>query len=298
MNKTKKTKYARLDLRVTQSELYSKGKKKEYWMHRQGKQTHRDMLREDVEYCLSYASNAEEFEKQLSARGYTLDRVRLSVKAKGWERSVRLSNIGYTREQLNARLAENREKPYFHICEWNAHLPYRPKQFPLEAELRRLQFSVEHSYDTATVLVDTLFLILIELFGIVTQLPDVLLLSPDLRNAAKEIERYRADYHFLNGNGIHTVQQLEEHISDTQSRIAMLEAERAKADNVRRRAHTPEERQAAKNERKEITEKLRPLREQLKQAEKIREESPHLYELLQQEHGLEKAAIQKTERYR
>ena len=75
------------------SEFYSKGKKKEYWVHKAGKKTHRDYLREDVEYCLSFATSPREFESQLFALGYTLDPVRFSVKAKHWERAVRLLSL-------------------------------------------------------------------------------------------------------------------------------------------------------------------------------------------------------------
>ena len=280
------------------SDFYSKGKKKEYWIHKQGKKTHRDILKEDIEYCLTYSSNPEEFEKQLHALGYELDRVRFSVKAKGWERSVRLAGIGFSKEVVNAHFTENRNNSYFYRDEWNTHLPYKPKQFPLDYELRRLQFTVEHSYDTATVLVDTLFLILIEIIAIVTQMPDVMFLSPNLRDAARDIEQYRADYHFLNSNGIHTIPELSGNIAVTKAQIASLENERSKADNARRRAHTPEERQEAKGLRKAITAEISPLREHLKRAEKIMEESPHLYDLLRQEHGLEKAAIRKLERNR
>ena len=72
--------------------------------------------------------------------------------------------------------------------------------------------------------------------------------------------------------------------------IAALETERSKADNARRRAHTPEEVQAAKDKRAAITEKTRPLREKVKRAEKIMEKSPHLYELLQAELNTEREA--------
>lgn len=52
------------------SEFYSKGKKKEYWVHKAGKKIHRDYLREDVEYCLSFATSPREFESQLYVRLY------------------------------------------------------------------------------------------------------------------------------------------------------------------------------------------------------------------------------------
>ena len=217
--------------------------------------------------------------------------------AKDWERSVRLTSLGYDLDKMEDQMHENLFSDHF-LYEWNTHLPYRPKKFPLEYELKRLQFTVEHSYDTATVLIDTLLLILIEIIEIVTQVPDVMLLSPDLRDAARNIEQYRADYHFLSSNGIRTVAELSENIADTKAQISSLEAERSTADNARRRTHTPEERQAAKERRKAITKEISPLREQLKRAEKIMEESPHLYELLQQEHGLERAAMRKLERSR
>ena len=163
----------------------------------------------------------------------------------------------------------------------------------LEDELKRLEFTVEHSYDAATVLVDTLFLILITVLQMAREL-----MSPELRHEARNIETYVSDYRYLQREVIRTLPQLQESITDTKAQIAALEADRSRADNARRRAHTPEEVQAAKDARRSITEKLRPLREKVKRAERIMEKSPHLYELLQQEHGLEKAAIRSRERSR
>lgn len=85
-------------LSVLENSNFYGGHKKDYWRHKSGKKTHRDYLREDVEYCLSFATTPREFENQLYALGYMLDLVRFSVKAKHWERSVRLANIGFTKE--------------------------------------------------------------------------------------------------------------------------------------------------------------------------------------------------------
>ena len=116
---------------------------------------------------------------------------------------------------------------------------------------------------------------------------------PTERTAAKDLESYRADYRFLQENGIHTIAQLEITIPEIQSQIDLLEAERSKADNTRRRAKMPEEQQEAKERKKELTQKIAPLRKKLRQAKKILDESPHLYELLQEEHRLEQAAYQR-----
>ena len=113
-------------LSVLENSNFYGGNKKDYWRHKSGKKTHRDYLREDVEYCLSFATSPREFESQLYALGYTLDPVRFSVKAKHWERSVRLANIGFTKEIVQAQLDKNAESRY--------HL------FTLEYAIARLSF--------------------------------------------------------------------------------------------------------------------------------------------------------------
>ena len=142
-------------------------------------------------------------------------------------------------------------------------------------------------------LVDTVLLLLILVIEVVLQTTDVIILSPDLRAAAKDLESYRTDYRFLQENGIRTITQLETTIPDIQSQIDNLETERSKADNTRRKARTPEAQQEAKDRKKELTQKIAPLRKKLRQAKKILDESPHLYELLQEEHRLEQAAYQR-----
>lgn len=276
------------------SEFYSKEKKKEYWVHKSGQKTHRDCLREDIEYCLSYSSTPEEFEKQLHALGYELDPVRFSVRAKNWERSVRLSGIGFSKEVVNARLTENRNNFYFYRDEWNTHLPYKPKKFPLESELRRLEFSVDHSYDTATVLVDTMFLILITLFELVYELADVMLLSPDIRAAEKDLKSYISDYHFLKETGIRTIPELQTYISETETKITGMEAERQSLRNKVRREKSPEVKAENREQRAAITKQIDPLREKLRRAKDVLEKSPHVYELLKNEHELERTAYSRN----
>ena len=177
-----------------------------------------------------------------SQGGYSIDRVRLSVKAANWQRPVRLSSLGYPKEVLRNRFDENFYSNDFRQ-KWNTHLPYKPRKFPLEWEMDRLAFTIEHSHNTEEVFVDTVLLLLILVIELVLQTTDVILLSPDLRAAAKDLESYRADYRFLQENGIRTITQLETTIPDIQSQIDVLEAERGKADNTRRRARTPEAQQ-------------------------------------------------------
>lgn len=271
------------------SEFYSKGKKKEYWANKSGKKTHRDYLREDVEYCLSFATSTREFESQLYALGYTLDPVRFSVKAKHWERSVRLDKIGFSKEVIQEQLDENAINR-FRLFTLEYKPPYRPKKFPLEAELRRLEFSIEHSYDAAIVLIDTIFYLVITVIQIAAELADVMLLSPDLRAAEKDLKELIADYRFMQDQNIHTVVDLQANIDESKAQLSDLERERKKLSNRIRRPKSPEDENRNKERRKEISKQMKPVRERLRRAEKILEKSPHLYELLKQEHELEKKA--------
>ena len=271
------------------SEFYSKSKKKEYWVHKAGRKTHRDYLREDVEYCLSFSTSPREFENQLYALGYTLDSVRFSVKAKHWERYVRLANIGFTKEIVQAQLDKNAENRY-HLFTLDYRPPYRPKKFPLEDEMRKLEFSIDHSYDAATVLVDALFYLVITIIQIAAELADVMLLSPDLRVVEKDLKDLISDYHFLKENDIHTVDDLQANINESKAQLSDLERERKTLGNRIRRPKSSEDKNQSKDCRKEISKQMKPVRERLRRAEKILEKSPHLYELLKQEHELERKA--------
>ena len=223
------------------------------------------------------------------ALGYTLDPVRFSVKAKHWERSVRLAKIGFSKEVIQKQLDENAINR-FRLFTLEYKSPYRPKKFPLEDELRKLEFAIDHSYDAATVLVDTIFYLVITLIQIAAELSDVMLLSPDLRAAEKDLKDLVADYHFLKENDIHTVADLQANIDESKAQLSDLERERKTLSNRIRRPKSPEDENRNKEHRKEISNQMKPVRERLRRAEKILEKSPHLYELLKQEHELERKA--------
>lgn len=276
-------------LSVLENSSFYGGNKKDYWRHKAGRKTHRDYLREDVEYCLTFATTPREFESQLYALGYTLDPVRFSVKAKHWERSVRLTNIGFTKEIVQAQLDRNAESRY-RLFTLEYRPPYRPKKFPLEDELRKLDFAIDHSYDATTVLVDTIFYIIITVIQIAAELADVMLLLPDLRASEKDLKEFIADYRFMQDQNIYTVIDLQANIDESKAQLSDLEHERKELSNRIRRPKSPEDESKNKERRKAISIQMKPVRKRLRRAEKILEKFPHLYELLKQEHELERKA--------
>ena len=273
------------------------GEKKAYWLHKQGKKTHRDMLREDIEICLTVATNWDEFRRVLATMGYEVDYRRFTIKAKDWERGVRVEGLGYTVEGIEKRFNETYYSGH-HLADWNNFFYARRKYFPLESIRKKLEFGIEHGKRPEVIYVNTMFLLIILVFQLLKEVADAMLLTPEMRHAAKDIKQYVADYHFLTDNQIQTTDDLTVTIEETQLKIAELEEKRSKADNKKRRATTPEDKERYKSLRKEITEEITPLRKKLKQAEDILNKSPHLYELLQKEHQAEINKIRKIERSR
>ena len=273
------------------------GEKAAYWIHKKGNKTHRDMLREDIEICLTVATNWDEFRRVLFTMGYEVDYRRFTIKAKDWERGVRIEGLGYTVESIEKRFNETYYSGH-HLADWNNFFYARRRYFPLESVRKKLEFSIEHGKRPEVIYVNTMFLLIILVFQLLKEVADAMLLTPEMRHATKDIKQYVADYHFLTDNHIQTTDDLTVTIEETKLKIAELEEKRSKADNKKRRVTTPEDKERYKALRKEITEEITPLRKKLKQAEDILEKSPHLYELLQKENQLETNKIRKLERSR
>ena len=94
----------------------------------------------------------------------------------------------------------------------------------------------------------------------------------------------------LEKHGIHTTADLQANIEQSKSELSTLEHERSGISNRIRRPKSPEEQAQNKECRKAVSKQMKPVRERLRRAERILEKSPHLYELLKQEHELEKKA--------
>jgi len=92
----------------------------------------------------------------------------------------------------------------------------------------------------------------------------------------------------LRAENIDTLKDLKDYIDSTEKDIAELERKRSLADNKKRRAKTPEETRRYKDERKEVTNQIAPLRKKLKQAKEILDKSPRLYALIKLESDLER----------
>ena len=113
-------------------------------------------------------------------------------------------------------------------------------------------------------------------------------MSVELRHQVKDLQQLIYDHYFLRENDIQTLPELDRYITDTQTEINNLERERSLLRNKVRRETDPAVLADNKAARSEITNKhIEPLRKNLKRAQKIREKSPRLYELVKQEYEME-----------
>ena len=272
------------------SEFYGGKHRNSYWAEKQGHPTHRDLLKKDLEYCLDRSGNWKDFEKQMHGLGYYIDWKRMSVRARDWERSVRLDRIGYTVEAIEERFDRNWEvHPNFSLEVWNYNLPKPKKSVFLSSIAHELGWNLSHTYLMEEMLIDIVFLIIIEAFRLLDTAKNAVILSVELRHCLKDVEQFVSDYRFLRDNGIRTFGELDGFIAKTELELKGLEHERSLIRN--RIRHETDRTVLAENraEREELTrEHIAPLRKRLSKAKGIRDISPHLCELLQAELELER----------
>ena len=260
--------------------------KKEYWIRNSGKLTHRDMLRRDVDEALSKCCTFKEFEYYLKCLGYRFERdfryEHPSVIADGWKRAVRISGLGekYSREAMRQKLVANQRLPELYVL-----ITPKRKRAPLlnfEYQLRQAQRK-----DT----VQLLFEVFIELIKICTgsniQEADNRPLSPMMRAEVQKLDKYIEEYKLLCDNHIESPKELLSFQENLSARISVLEQQRYALRLKLRRVKTPEEDAALKEQAKEITTRITPLRKELKVALRIEEHIPRIKELLDAERNIE-----------
>lgn len=289
-----------------------------YWKEQKGQPTHRQQLKEDIEYCLRYSLDWPTFIQQLEAKGYTFDRTRMSVKAPGWQRGVRLNRLGFTDDVLYEQWDKNEADPEFDY-KYNNHRPHvskagvlmrvvvemdqtRRARLPLsQAYLQQqtrsqrddrssveklmddLAYEANHTHDTATILADAIFAILLALIELASHYTREVILSAELRHELKNAAQFHADYRFLKDNGLHSISDLDRDIQQTEGTISTLKQQRAKVRNQVRHETDPNAFAENKAERATITQQIAPLRQRIKRLKRIQKDVPRLLSLLRSE---------------
>ncbi|MDO5124679.1 MAG: hypothetical protein Q4D44_08470, partial [Eubacteriales bacterium] len=107
----------------------------------------------------------------------------------------------------------------------------------------------------------------------------------------KQLEK---EYFFLKNNNLHTVADITAFAKSRETEIAALDAERKSIRNSNRHPKSNEERQEKLKAAREITKKIKPLREKLKLADSVLEHYPKVWELLKTERDIEQNSRTRT----
>ena len=236
-----------------------------YMAEKKGKPSHRTLLKMDIDDAIADCILPQHFQFALARRGYTYLRGKEykhpCVIAKGWQRPVRIDNLGerYTPEAIEKRILSRREY----------RTPYYPSRPPLYEIWERKRKYDQHNT------VELIFMIVLELFGIDTsgnlmkmenyQEP----LSPAMRQEQIYLDRYMQTVNLINRNDLGTAEKVQEFIEDKEAEMAMLLSARKKIDNRRRRTTTEAEKDEFSRKRKAISAELKTLRHDINLAKGI-----------------------------
>ena len=260
--------------------------KKEYWVKKNGGMTHRDMLRKDIDEALSQSCSFREIEYYLKTLGYKFERDfyydHPSVYAEGWKRAVRISSLGekYSKENIHKRCLENQRKPELYTFVTPAW-----KRRPLLVLERDKYIS---GWDDTIIVLFELFIELLKICIVGnTQEYDNRPVSPMMRAEMRKLDRYIEEYNLLCDNNLNSPKKLLDFQENLSSRISELEQERYALRLKLRRVKTPEEDAELKEQCKEITKKITPLRKEYKIAMRIEEHIPKIKALLDAERNIE-----------
>ena len=264
---------------------FTGSRKKDYWVHKNGGLTHRDTLKQDIDEAISNTTNWKAFDLYLKNLGYSYarnsDYRHPSIIAPGWKRSVRLDSLGeqYTQEKIRQRLIDNQKN----ITLYAIRIPKRyTPLLQLEYELKKTK-----RMDG----IQLAFALIIELWKLITgnniEPSSPKPLSPALRQEVRKLDQTLKEYKLLCENQIDSAQELVSFIEKKSADISALESERQKIYNRIRRPKSKVEKEQNKAVAREISAKLKPLREDLKTAMSITQRYPHILELLETERAME-----------
>ena len=284
------------------------GEKGSYWVHKNGGKTHRDILKEDLEHCLREAYSVKDLIRRLNAIGYECDfnpkHEHWTVRAADWDRAVRIDKLGFTKERLRNEFDGHKLRVYsfnaigFYLFD---HPVYKPNIYPVNKLLKDMEYELDHANGAgaaAAALVAILFLIMITIIQLTRDRNDYEPRTPGLRKLITEAPKIEQEYRLLIDNNISSMQELFDYHDGLENQINALEVERQKIRNRIRRCDNNEEKTSLKQQAKDITKQLTPLREQNKITDRIERRAPELQKMLILERGLELQAYtqQKNQR--
>lgn len=264
------------------------GGDKAYWIRKNGQLPHKDILRHDVDEALANTITPADFEAYMQSLGYKFVRnfryEHPSIIAPDWQKPVRIDSLGkkYSKQAIFNRLHKQHNDRYFMDF-------YKPRSYARRQPFILLirDYEQKNKPDFITSLFELIITIAKVCTGSNIQKADYRPLSPAMRAEVENLDRTLEEYHFLCDQFVESTEDFLACTDEIVGKIEGYEAERQRLRNQIRRVKTPEEDLRLKEQCKEITKKLTPLRKQLKICERIEKKVPELRTLIEQEKQLE-----------
>ena len=189
----------------------------------------------------------------------------------------------YKKDRILERIRQTGNRAHFNqFSEPYKKTRAKYRQTPLkelEYQLRRVKYM-----DT----LEALFYLFMELLKPSTPKPNYTPpLSPELRQEMRKFEQYQKQFRLLHDENINTVPELEAFIGNLSKQIDDLDAERKRIDNKRRRAKADDEKEIYKAKIRNVSAKIKPIRDKLRLAKSSLESSIKMQKLLDIEREME-----------
>ena len=280
---------------VLENADFYNGDRNAYWVHKKSGKTRRDILREDVDNAINNSANFMEFVALMKHKGYEFSRSEItdhpSVKAPSWERAIRFDKLGdeYKKKRILERIAQTGNRIHFN----QPSEPYKKTRAKYQqTPLREIKYQLQRVKYMGTL--EAMFYLLLELLKPSTPKPNYTPpLSPEMRQEILKFEQYKKQFKLLHDENITTVPELEVFIGTLSLQISELEIEHSKTDNKRRRATTDEDKEMYKAQIRNISAKIKPIRDKLRIAKATLDTVPKVQKLLDIEREMENKIIQK-----
>ena len=177
--------------------------------------------------------------------------------------------------------------------------------YPLLKLERQLDFEIEHSNNSYLVMLDIVLYLLVELSKLLLGIAEPTdpsacrpqPLSPEARMACAKLDELTAQATLMAKYDIHTQPEVEKYISDRADQIKALEKERQQYWNKLKKERSPDRVDEIRSMAKGITERIKPLRKELKTAENILERAESYRKALRVEHAIEEHFLNQERAY-
>ena len=244
-------------------------------LDKQGKLTHRQMLRNDIDLVIGDSYDFSSFLELLHRKGYQIsqnpNRTYITVRPAGASRSIRLDRLGegYTVADIKRRLQQQQ------LDILSGRKKYQPipvKHHHMRGQMRQ----VKKKKITGFYALYLRYVYLLRSY----RKPVRRTMSPALRQEVLRLKRYQTQFLYLHKHHITTPEQLHSHMEKLQQEMTMVQEVRSILYARRRRSHNEETRQQLSSTISQQTATLKEKRTELHLCQQIEQQFPTMKQQL------------------